>query len=144
MLDRGSHHRPERGARVMEYVSVLAGTCFSERPPCTHPALAQLDRLVNDEIIDQAARSRLAVLAPDLIGTQSRDPRITLTVMVCCLRVVVAARPQGRDVQQALQRTEDQLHRLTDQRAPCGGPIGAAWCGNPMRFGSPPPPSAAR
>jgi hypothetical protein len=72
--------------------------------------------VVNDEIVDPAARSRLAVLAPDLIGTRSRDPRITLTVMAGCLRAAVAARPQGHDVRQALERIEAQLTRLEAQR----------------------------
>jgi hypothetical protein len=116
MLDRGGHRSPEQGACLMEYVSVLAGARFSDHPKCTHPALAQLARVVNDEIVDPAARSRLAVLAPDLIGTRSRDPRITLTVMACCLRAAVAARPQGHDVPQALERIEAQLTRLEAQR----------------------------
>lgn len=116
MLDRGDHHSPEQGACLMEYVSVLAGARFSDHPKCTHPALAQLARVVNDEIVDPAARSRLAVLAPDLIGTRCRDPRITLTVMACCLRAAVAACPQGRDLPEALERIEAQLSRLEAKR----------------------------
>ncbi|MGH3421294.1 MAG: hypothetical protein ACRDQU_03850 [Pseudonocardiaceae bacterium] len=116
MLDRGGHHSPQHGACLMEYVSVLAGARFSDHPRCTHPALAQLARVVNDEILDPAARSRLAVLAPDLIGTRCRDPRITLTVMACCLRAAVAAAPQGRDLPEALERIEAQLSRLETQR----------------------------
>jgi len=117
MLDRGAHRSPEQGACLMEYVSVLAGTRFSDHPKCTHPALAQLARVVNDEVVDPAARSRLAVLAPDLIGTRCRDPRITLTVMACCLRAAVAARPQGRDLPLALERIDAQLDRLAAQRS---------------------------
>jgi hypothetical protein len=116
MLDRGGHRSPDQGACLMEYVSVLAGTRFSDHPRCTHPALAQLARVVNDEVVDPAARSRLAVLAPDLIGTRCRDPRITLTVMECCLRAAVAARPQGRDLLQALERIDAQLDRLQAQQ----------------------------
>ena len=116
MLDRGGHRSPDQGACLMEYVSVLAGTRFSDHPRCTHPALAQLARVVNDEVVDPAARSRLAVLAPDLIGTRCRDPRITLTVMACCLRAAVAARPQGRDLLQALERIDAQLNRLQAQQ----------------------------
>jgi hypothetical protein len=116
MLDRGGHRSPDQGACLMEYVSVLAGTRFSDHPRCTHPALAQLARVVNDEVVNPAARSRLAVLAPDLIGTRCRDPRITLTVMACCLRAAVAARPQGRDLLQALERIDAQLNRLQAQQ----------------------------
>jgi hypothetical protein len=116
MLERGGHRSPDQGACLMEYVSVLAGTRFSDHPRCTHPALAQLARVVNDEVVDPAARSRLAVLAPDLIGTRCRDPRITLIVMACCLRAAVAARPQGRDLLQALERIDAQLNRLQAQQ----------------------------
>ena len=116
MLDRGGHRSPDQGACLMEYVSVLAGTRFSDHPRCTHPALAQLARVVNDEVVNPAARSRLAVLAPDLIGTRCRDPRITLTVMACCLRAAAAARPQGRDLLQALERIDAQLNRLQAQQ----------------------------
>ena len=116
MLDRGGHRSPEHGACLMEYVSVLAGTRFSDHPRCTHPALAQLARVVNDEVVDPAARSRLAVLAPDLIGTRCRDPRITLAVMACCLRAAIAARPQGRDLPLALERIDAQLNRLAAQQ----------------------------
>jgi hypothetical protein len=47
----------------MEYVSVLAGERFGDRPRCTHPALALLARMVNDETLDPAARSKLGLLA---------------------------------------------------------------------------------
>jgi hypothetical protein len=111
MLDRGAHRSPEHGACLMEYVSVLAGTPFSDRPNCTHPALALVARWVNDHTTDPAARARLAVLAPGLIGTRSADPRLTLTVVACCLRAAVTARPQDRYLQWLLRRTEAQLAR---------------------------------
>lgn len=111
MLDRGAHRSPEHGACLMEYVSVLAGTPFSDRPNCTHPALALVARWVNDHTTDPAARARLAVLAPDLIGTRSADPRLTQTVVACCLRAAVTARPQDRYLQWLLRRTEAQLAR---------------------------------
>jgi hypothetical protein len=111
MLDRGAHRSPEHGACLMEYVSVLAGTPFSDRPNCTHPALALVARWVNDHTTDPAARAWLAVLAPGLIGTRSADPRLTLTVVACCLRAAVTARPQDRYLQWLLRRTEAQLAR---------------------------------
>jgi hypothetical protein len=64
LLQRGHHRRPEDGACVMEYVSVLAGGKFTDHPRCTHPALATLARLVNDWIDDDEARSELALFAP--------------------------------------------------------------------------------
>ncbi len=69
-LEAGSHARPEQGACLLEYVSVLAGERFSDRPRCVDRRLASLARAVNDAL-DDTARPRLALLAPDLIGTAS-------------------------------------------------------------------------
>src|SRR5919205_1231168 len=93
ILQRGRHRRPEEGACVMEYVSVLAGCSFSDHPRCTHPALATLARLVNDWIDDDRARSELARLAPDLIGTGTGDLRTTHRVVASCLVAAAAVRP---------------------------------------------------
>ena len=92
LLQRGHHRRPEDGACVMEYVSVLAGGKFTDHPRCTHPALATLARLVNDWIDDDEARSELALLAPDLIDTGRGDLRTTQCVVASCLGSAAAAR----------------------------------------------------
>ncbi|MGH3512193.1 MAG: hypothetical protein ACRDQI_09240 [Pseudonocardiaceae bacterium] len=92
LLQRGHHRRPEDGACVMEYVSVLAGGKFTDHPRCTHPALATLARLVNDWIDDEEARSKLALLAPDLIDTGRGDLRTTHCVVASCLRGASTAR----------------------------------------------------
>lgn len=93
ILQRGRHRRPEDGACVMEYVSVLAGSTFTDHPRCTHPALATLARLVNDWIDDDETRSELALLAPDLIGTGTRDLHMTHSVVASCLAAAAAVRP---------------------------------------------------
>lgn len=92
LLQRGYHRRPEDGACVMEYVSVLAGEKFTDHPRCTHPALATLARLVNDWIDDDKARGELALLAPDLIGTGRGDLRTTQCVIASCLQVTTSDR----------------------------------------------------
>jgi len=69
----------------MEYVSVLAGAPFSDHPRCTHPALAALARMVNDAVRDDAVRSELALLAPDLIGAGRYELQGTDAVVGCCL-----------------------------------------------------------
>ena len=94
LLQRGHHRRPEDGACVMEYVSVLAGGKFTDHPRCTHPALATLARLVNDWIDDDEVRSELALLAPDLIDTGRGDLRTTQCVVASCLDGAAAARPR--------------------------------------------------
>jgi hypothetical protein len=67
VLDAGRHRRPEQGACVMEYASVLAGQPWSDSPACTDRALGALARRVNDDVGPQA-RSALAAIAPRLVG----------------------------------------------------------------------------
>lgn len=67
VLSRGKHRSPRRGACFMEMASVLADEPWSDRPGCTHPLLADLARLVNDNTSDRN-RSDLAMLIPSVIG----------------------------------------------------------------------------
>lgn len=80
LLGRGSHRRPSEGSCLMEYVSVLAGTHFTDRPRCTHPLVARLARMVNDTV-DDSARHRLIRIAPELLGTRTRDARLVSLVL---------------------------------------------------------------
>jgi len=75
LLERGSHRRPSEGSCLMEYVSVLSGARFSDRPRCTHPLLARVARMV-DDAVDDETRAHLARLAPELVGTRHRDGRV--------------------------------------------------------------------
>lgn len=52
----------------MEYVSLLAGEEWSDRPECTHPILAHEARVANDLLLD-ADRPRLVPLIGRLFGT---------------------------------------------------------------------------
>ncbi len=65
----------------MEYASYLAGERWSDRPACTHPALAALARLINDLISDDA-RSGLATLVPSVVGLDGDDPRVPVLLAV--------------------------------------------------------------
>jgi hypothetical protein len=58
----------------MEFASYLAGEHWSDHPRCTHPLLAAVARLVNDNTSDDA-RQRLTALIPSVIGLTSDDPR---------------------------------------------------------------------
>jgi hypothetical protein len=58
----------------MEFASYLAGEHWSDHPRCTHPLLAAVARLVNDNTSDED-RQRLATLVPSVIGLASDDPR---------------------------------------------------------------------
>jgi len=82
LLSRGKHRNPSKGACFMEFASYLAGERWSDHPSCTHPLLAGLARLVNDHTSD-AARPRLAVLIPSVIGLTSDDPRMDARIALC-------------------------------------------------------------
>jgi hypothetical protein len=75
VLSRGKHRNPKKGACFMELASFLAGEPWSDHPACTHGLLAAMARDVNDHVGDHA-RSRLAVLIPEVIGLNGDDPRI--------------------------------------------------------------------
>ena len=64
-LSRGPHADPAAGVCLMERVSAIAGEPFSDRPSCTHPALAALAQQVNDRVSD-AARDRLLLVTEAL------------------------------------------------------------------------------
>ena len=67
VLSLGAHRDARAGSCVMEYVSVLAGERFSDRPRCTHPAVAALAWQVNDAV-GHDARQELVLRAPTLVG----------------------------------------------------------------------------
>lgn len=73
----------------MELASYLAGERWSDHPPCTHPLLATLARMVNDHTTD-SGRQRLGPLIPSVIGLTSDDLRVDTTIM---LRAATTALP---------------------------------------------------
>ncbi|HEY2949515.1 MAG TPA: hypothetical protein VGJ53_14165 [Micromonosporaceae bacterium] len=86
VLTAGGHLRPADGACLMEYVSVLAGLPWSDRPRCTDPTLAAVARIVNDELTD-AGRRDLGVRAVDLIGRTGPRGRLAPLIVEGCARV---------------------------------------------------------
>jgi hypothetical protein len=80
----------------MEYASVLAGERWSDHPPCTHPLLAQLARLVNDYTGDEA-RQDLAPMVPSVVGRLG-DETTSLTLAVAIGSSIIL------DVPEATQR----------------------------------------
>lgn len=89
VLSRGKHRNPRRGACFMEMASYLAGERWSDHPACTHPLLAQLARLVNDNVSD-SARPQIAPLIPSVIGLTTDDLHVDVAIS---LRAVGAALP---------------------------------------------------
>lgn len=90
----------------MEYVSVLAGERFSDRPRCTRPALAWLGQRVNDAVSD-AARDELILRAPLLALPCPQDPTERILASV-----TLAALAAGAD--------ERRVHGAARRRVPGG------------------------
>lgn len=70
-LDKGSHPQGPQGGQacIMEYVSILAGEAFSDRPACTHPVLAHLSRRTFDMMSTNDARYTMVPFIGRLFGT---------------------------------------------------------------------------
>lgn len=88
-LSSGSHDAEQGEACVMEYVSLLAGEQWSDRPECTHPLLAHEARTTNDLLRD-GDRSRLVPLIGRLFGTTDDSPELRARLRVTQARQVVA------------------------------------------------------
>lgn len=80
----------------MELASYLAGEKWSDHPACTHPLLALMARAVND-LTTNAARPRLALLVPSVIGLNSDDPSWNVRI---ALRAATTAMPVASDDRQ--------------------------------------------
>ncbi|TXL61825.1 hypothetical protein [Aeromicrobium terrae] len=74
-LSAGAHDEDAGEACVMEYVSLLAGEPWSDRPECTHPLLAHEAHTANDLLLD-ADRPRLVPLIGRLFGTTDDSDEI--------------------------------------------------------------------
>ena len=90
VLESGRHPDPAVGGCFMEYASLLAGERWSDHPRCTHPALAELARLINDAS-PRDARQQLAVLIPDVVGLAGPDPRVAPALVLRCLDAIPAS-----------------------------------------------------
>jgi hypothetical protein len=120
VLQPGGHLVPEDGACLMEYVSVLAGSAFSDHPPCTDPALAAVARLVNDACTD-AGRQELAAFAPELAGTGPGGAPATAAVIRATLRAADRATGGSAVPRRHLRRAERRCARVAGT-----GPLAAA------------------
>jgi hypothetical protein len=98
-LSAGSHDAEHGEACVMEYVSLLAGEQWSDRPDCTHPLLAHEARTTNDLLRD-GDRTRLVPLIGRLFGTTDDSPELRARLRLTQARQVIAlleptARPRA-------------------------------------------------
>ena len=118
VLSRGKHRGPRQGACFMELASYLAGERWSDQPACTHPLLAALARDVNDYSSD-AARSRLALLIPSVIGLTGEDLHVDARIALLCARTAlpVAAAPRQQVMAVAVLACERVLASLDGRPA---------------------------
>lgn len=108
-LGRGRHRDPTHGVCLMELAAFLAGAPHSDAPACTHPVLAAFARVVNDGVSD-AARSRLTLLAPQLIDTPDTSAAVTAAVVlaVCEPALIAATATFQPKIMRAVRRARRQ------------------------------------
>lgn len=113
VLSRGRHRNPKRGACFMELASYLAGERWSDHPACTHPLLAALARLVNDNTSD-ANRGRLVGLVPSIIDLAGDDLRVDARIALRCATTALPVSAAERQLALAVSvlAAEEMLARL--------------------------------
>ncbi|MFI7106350.1 hypothetical protein ACIBK9_08595 [Nonomuraea sp. NPDC050227] len=113
VLSRGRHRNPKRGACFMELASYLAGERWSDHPACTHPLLAALARLVNDNTGDES-RAQLVGLVPSIIGLAGDDLRIDAHIALRCATTALPVAAAERQLALAVSvlAAEEMLARL--------------------------------
>lgn len=95
VLSPGKHRNPRKGACFMEFASYLAGERWSDRPECTHSALAELARAVNDHVGDQA-RQDLLPMVPEVIGLNGQRSLVDVRIARECALAALPVVPLGR------------------------------------------------
>lgn len=93
----------------MEMASYLAGERWSDHPKCTHPLVASVARLVNDNTSDHG-RARLVGLIPSVVGLTSNDPRVDARIALQCATAALPIAPAERQKVMAVSA-------LTSERA---------------------------
>lgn len=115
VLEAGAHRDAEAGSCLMEYVSVLAGERFTDRPRCTHPALAAVAWQVNDAV-SSATRQQLATRAVTLIGLgRQAGVEVRPIVLATIARAGLAIDPGNRFFPR-LQRRLERRAAVTPRR----------------------------
>ncbi|UGQ13344.1 hypothetical protein LO772_06970 [Yinghuangia sp. ASG 101] len=111
VLSRGRHLHPRDGACLMEYVSFLTGSPFTDTPACTDRLVAIVAILANDNVTE-ARRAELARYAPALAAADPRSARDRAVTLIAVLDA--AARFSGSgEVMRLRRRAERRLARLT-------------------------------
>ncbi len=111
-ISAGAHDAGDGEACVMEFVSLLAGEEWSDRPECTNPVLAHEARTVNDALPD-SDRGRLVPLVGRLLGTTADSDVVRARLRLRQARQVLAlVEPTARGpVLAALEAARERLGR---------------------------------
>jgi hypothetical protein len=117
VLEAGAHRDARSGSCVMEYVSVLAGERFTDRPRCTHPAVAALAWQVNDAVSHEA-RQQLGLRAVDLVGA-GRDVEgpVRPVVLAAIARAGLRLDPASRFFTRLARRVDEAQGKAARRRA---------------------------
>ncbi|GAA3510773.1 hypothetical protein GCM10022234_01440 [Aeromicrobium panaciterrae] len=115
-LSAGSHDAQHGEACVMEYVSLLAGEEWSDRPECTHPLLAHEARTAND-LLRESDRARLVPLIGRLFGTADDSPEIRARLRIAQARQLISLLEPASRAQAlaAVERAESWIGRTGDE-----------------------------
>jgi hypothetical protein len=117
VLEAGAHRDERSGSCVMEYVSVLAGERFTDRPRCTHPAVAALAWQVNDAVSHEA-RQELGLRAVDLVGAgRDLDGPVRPVVLAAIARAGLRLDPTSRFFTRLARRVEEAQAKAAQRRA---------------------------
>jgi hypothetical protein len=117
VLEAGAHRDARSGSCVMEYVSVLAGERFTDRPRCTHPAVAALAWQVNDAVSHEA-RQHLGLRAVDLVGAgRDLDGPVRPVVLAAVARAGLRLDPTSRFFTRLARRVEEAQAKAAQRRA---------------------------
>ena len=102
----------------MEYASWLAGERWSDHPPCTHPLLAGVARLINDHISD-SARSRLVGMIPQVVGLNGDEPMVDVMITIRCASgaIPVAAESRQRALAVSLLASQEIIAAIGETDA---------------------------
>ena len=102
----------------MEMASYLAGERWSDHPKCTHPLVASVARLVNDNTSDHG-RPRLVALIPCVVGLTSDDPRVDARIALRCATAALPIAPAERQKVMAVSAlTSERALALLEARPP--------------------------
>ena len=122
-LSAGGHAADEGQACLMEYISLIAGEKWSDKPACTHPVLASAARLTNDRMYDNH-RHLLVPLIGRLFGTDeggTEEERKALNVSLavfCAKSVRHLVKPENLNVADAaISAAENWLANPTEDAA---------------------------